>query len=269
MFARLSAGEMLELARLLVPRKIKAHDTIFWIGESGTDFFVIESGEVELTYPDETGKEATLATLSRGQFFGELSLLDGGIRTATARAATDVVVLSLARQPFLDFLERNPTAAVHALQVLGLRQREMLSKLRSVRNVNEVVRQEHTSAWQMVADFIAAVSAHKYFFLFHIAWFGSWVVYNAIRGDKGFDPPPFGLLTLIVSLEAIFLSIFVLISQNRSGEIDRVRADLDYQVNVKAHLEVMLLHQKIDRIEKLLDERLDGEAPHKSDLPQT
>lgn len=269
MFARLSPGETAELSRLLVPHQIKAHDTIFWIGESGTEFYVIESGEIELSYPDESGKEVTLATLSRGQFFGELSLLDGGIRTATARAATEVVVLSLARQPFLDFLERNPTAAVHALQVLGLRQREMLSKLRSVRNVNEVVRQEHTSAWQMVADFIATVSAHKYFFMFHIVWFSSWVIYNAIRGDKGFDPPPFGLLTLIVSLEAIFLSIFVLISQNRSGEIDRVRADLDYQVNVKAHLEVMLLHQKIDRIEKLLGERLDADQPVKSDLPQT
>lgn len=269
MFARLRREEIEELCRLMVPRQVKANETIFWIGESGTDFYVIEEGEIELSYPDEAGKEATLAVLGRGQFFGELSLLDGGIRTATARAASDSVVLSLARQPFLDFLERNPTAAVHALQVLGLRQREMLSKLRSVRNVNEVVKQQHTNAWQRVADFIAAVSANQFFFLFHIAWFGTWVIYNTVMGAKGFDPPPFGLLTLIVSLEAIFLSIFVLISQNRSGEIDRVRADLDYQVNVKAHLEVMLLHQKIDRIERLLDEKMEKPDGPRTNVPQS
>ena len=75
------------------------------------------------------------------------------------------------------------------------------------------------------------------------------MVFNVIRGDKAPDPYPFGLLTMIVSLEAIFLSIFVLVSQNRSGEKDRIRADLDYQVNLKAQAEIMLLHKKLDTLQ--------------------
>src|SRR5687768_1324860 len=90
------------------------------------------------------------------------------------------------------------------------------------------------------------------FVVFHLFWFGGWMLLNAVMGRKAFDPFPFGLLTMVVSLEAIFLSIFVLVSQNRSGEKDRIRADLDYQVNLRAHLAVMQLHQKIDRMEAAL-----------------
>jgi uncharacterized membrane protein len=86
---------------------------------------------------------------------------------------------------------------------------------------------------------------------FHVVWFGVWIIANVasgLTGKQGWDPYPFGLLTMIVSLEAIFLSIFVLVSQNRSGEKDRIRADADYQVNLKAQHEIMQLHAKIDRL---------------------
>ena len=71
-----------------------------------------------------------------------------------------------------------------------------------------------------------------------------------------FDPFPFGLLTMIVSLEAIFLSIFVLISQNRQSEKDRVRSNIDYEVNVKAEMEIAQLHDKTDRLKERMLETL-------------
>jgi uncharacterized membrane protein len=117
--------------------------------------------------------------------------------------------------------------------------------------VNEVI-EDRSTTWQKIADTIAAVSASQLFVVLHVCWFGGWMLVNAIMGKSAFDPFPFGLLTMVVSLEAIFLSIFVLISQNRSGEKDRIRADLDYQVNLRAHLAVMQLHQKIDRMESAL-----------------
>jgi uncharacterized membrane protein len=127
----------------------------------------------------------------------------------------------------------------------------MLEKLRGVKNVNEVI-EERATTWRKAADTIATVSASQPFVLFHLFWFGGWMQVNAVMGKNAFDPFPFGLLTMIVSLEAIFLSIFVLVSQNRSGEKDRIRADLDYQVNLRAHLAIMQLHQKIDRVQAAL-----------------
>ena len=85
------------------------------------------------------------------------------------------------------------------------------------------------------------------FLLLNLTWFVVWIGLNTLTG-LDFDPFPFGLLTMIVSLEAIFLSCFVLISQNRQAEKDRVRADIEYEVNIKAELEVAHLHEKTDRI---------------------
>lgn len=259
LFAPLSADELAELAGTLRHLRFDAQQPIFWVGDEGSDFLVVQFGRVTLTYPDEQGKEVTLAEVGPGQFFGELSLLDGGPRTATARARIDTGLLALGRADFLRFLRERPTAAGQIVAVLGARQRDMLDKLRGVKNVNEVFA-ETSTRWQRAADTIAAVSASQAFVLLHVVWFGLWMLFNVVRGDKAPDPYPFGLLTMIVSLEAIFLSIFVLVSQNRSGEKDRLRADLDYQVNLKAQHEIMQLHRKIDRLEVAVTTAVAGKA---------
>jgi uncharacterized membrane protein len=174
------------------------------------------------------------------------------------RAEGDVTLMTLSRHDFLEFLKGHPTAAVHILTVLGQRQREMLEKLRGLKNVNEVA-EEQMNLWYRLADRIAAVAASGTFLGLHVVWFAVWIIPNVIKGDAGFDPFPFGLLTMIVSLEAIILSIIIMVSQNRAGEKDRIRADLDYQVNLKAHLEVMQLHRKIDRVERAMS-RIAGEG---------
>lgn len=252
-FAKLPDEQLDELASLLKIHHFQAQQPVFWIGDAGSDFFIVQVGRVTMSYPDEQGKEVILASLGPGQFFGEISLLDGGVRTATARCNSDSILVSLNRADFLHFLETRPLAAGQIVSVLGARQREMLDKLRGVQNLNAVL-EERTTGWHRAADLIAAVSASQGFVLLHLGWFGLWIVLNILLGlkEKAFDPYPFGLLTLIVSLEAIFLSIFVLVSQNRSGEKDRVRADLDYQVNLKAQHEIMQLHQKIDRLTNVL-----------------
>jgi uncharacterized membrane protein len=86
------------------------------------------------------------------------------------------------------------------------------------------------------------------FLISHSIWFITWISLNTFILPHPFDEFPFGLLTMIVSLEAIFLACFVLISQNRQAEKDKVRADIEYEVNIKAELEVAHLHEKTDRI---------------------
>ena len=100
-----------------------------------------------------------------------------------------------------------------------------------------------------VADRITAFAGSMPFVYIHIAWFGCWIGF-------GVEKYPYGLLTMIVSLEAIFLSIFVLVSQNRQAAKDRVRSDVEYEINVKAELEVAHLHEKTDRLREDMLDRL-------------
>lgn len=255
LFMKLPASERSELQLLLQKRHFAAQQTIVCVGEGGDDFYIVQRGQVSVSCPDETGKEVTLNTLGPGHFFGEISLLDGGPRTATVRALVDAELFVLGREPFLRFLQLHPDAAIRMLTILGQRQRETLERMRGIRNVNEAVAENRTS-WHRIAEQIATVSASRAFVLFNIVLFGLWIAVNTILGRThlfGLSPfdlaPTFSVLSFIVTSEALFVTLFVLISQNQQSERDRIRADLDYQVNLKAHQEVMQLHQKLDRLQ--------------------
>ncbi len=250
LFSTLPESDCERLYKAMQTRTFDANQTIFWMGDKGTDFFVIQAGTVELLLQNEDGKETLLAHLGAGDCFGELSLLDGAPRTATCRAATPVTALTLSRDAFFDFIKSHPAAAIHLLETLGRRQRETLAQLRDVRNSNEVIKETVADGplWPRIADRIAAISASKQFLIFHIIWFTVWIAFNTLAGDLAFDQYPFGFLTVTVSLEAIFLSIFVLVSANRQGEYDRIRADIDHQVNLKAHQELLSLQRKLDKL---------------------
>jgi uncharacterized membrane protein len=177
-------------------------------------------------------------------------LLDQGARTATAVALADTELLELDRDDLLLLFQRTPTAALRLLASMGhmTRKADELLKSRVSRNVNEEV-EENLSTLQRISDWIAWFSGSMPFLLLNLVWFGGWIGVNTLPlGIPAFDPYPFGLLTMIVSLEAIFLSCFVLISQNRQAEKDHVRSDIEYEINIKAELEVAHLHEKTDQI---------------------
>jgi uncharacterized membrane protein len=247
LFAGLPPAELEELACLLKRCDFKAGEPIFWVGDAGIDSYIIQSGRVTMSCPDERGRDIILGDLGPGDFLGEICLLDGGPHMATARARTDVILGSLSRAELMTFLHHWPDAANHVISALGAQQRAVWQRLRGITNANAVI-EERATTWQRLADVIASVSASPGFVLLHVAWFAGWMIFNTAKGKDAPDPYPFGLLTMIVSLEAIFLSIFVLISQNRAGEKDRIRADLDYQVNLKAQHEIMRLHEKLDQL---------------------
>jgi CRP/FNR family cyclic AMP-dependent transcriptional regulator len=255
MFAHLDEVEHQALMAIMARRNVAAQETIFWLGDHGDALYVVDSGQVIITAPDERGDHITLDTVGPGGVFGEISLLDGGARTATARAATATSLLALPRDEFHAFIRRHPDVAIGMLQLMGTRQRASTAALRGLKNPNAVIA-ETATIWQRASDVIAKVAASQVFTLTHMTWFGTWISMNVlaaagiISGRLGFDPYPFGLLTLIVSLEAIFLSIFVLVSQNREAQRDHIRTDLDYQVNVKAHLEIIGIIDRLERIER-------------------
>jgi uncharacterized membrane protein len=122
---------------------------------------------------------------------------------------------------------------------------------------------ERIETWSLrAADWIAEISGSVWFVIFHIVWFGWWILTNTGADGRFFDPFPFGLLTMIVSLEAIFLSTFILISQNRSSQQSELRAELDYQTNLnteKQVAEVLSILRSMQEDERLI-KRTTGEV---------
>ncbi|HEU4832996.1 MAG TPA: DUF1003 domain-containing protein [Pyrinomonadaceae bacterium] len=249
-FALLKEEDRQELAKVVDSIKLNAGDTLFNAGEPGESLFVVRTGSIELFIKDTVGQKIVLTISETGDLFGELSLLDSGPRTATAVALTDTELLVLDRDDLLLLFEKRPDSAINMLAAMSTmtRKADELLRTRVSRNVNEEM-EEHSTPLQRVADWIAWFSGSMPFLLINAAWFIIWIALNTLHlGIPQFDPYPFGLLTMMVSLEAIFLSCFVLVSQNRQAEKDRVRADIEYEVNVKAELEVTHLHEKTDRI---------------------
>jgi len=250
LFEHVGAEDLSRLAEFIDLRNLPAGETLFKAGEPGESLYLVRSGEVELFIKDTAGQKILLAIAGPGEVFGELALLDRGPRTATALALSDAELLELDRDDLLLLFQKSPKAALRLLAAMShmTRKADELLRTRVSRNANEEA-DEKISTLQRIADWIAWFSGSMLFLVLNALWFVVWIAVNVWDfGVPQFDPFPFGLLTMIVSLEAIFLSCFVLISQNRQAEKDRVRSDIEYEVNIKAELEIAHLHEKTDRI---------------------
>jgi CRP/FNR family transcriptional regulator, cyclic AMP receptor protein len=257
LFKLLDESEQQDLIRVLAQRSCAPGEKIFSFGEPGDSLYIVTGGRVELFIKDTTGTKIVLTVCEPGDVFGELSLFDGGSRTASAVSMDESDLLVLDRQDLVKFLRKNPDAALDLLTMMGQRIRatdELLRKA-AARNINEEM-EVRLTVFQRIADIIAAFSGSMAFLALNAVWFLGWIMWNTIPGLPHFDPYPFGFLTMVVSLEAIFLSIFVLISQNRQTEKDRLRNDTEYAVNLRAELEVAHLHEKIDFLTEELLARL-------------
>ena len=262
-FTGLTPEERGELHALMRVERVTANQTIFWAGDRGDTFYLIHHGHVAVTVPNERGEHVVLNQLGPGGFFGEISLLDGGTRTASVRALTDTELFVLGRDDFHAFLRRYPEVAIAILGVMGQRQRASTAAFRTLTNPNVAFEETRLSAWQRLSDQIAGRVASSGFFLAHVVWFVVWLILNllgrvGIIGPRVAFDPTFTILTMIVSLEGIFLMIFILVSQNRQAEKDRLDTDLDYQVNVKAQTEILGLSQRLARLEAHLLEEDDA-----------
>lgn len=255
MFEHLDEGDRLALAAVVDELTVPEGHTLFQAGDPGDSLFIVRSGEIELFIKDTAGQKIVLTTAQAGDMFGELAMLDSGPRTATALALSESEVLVLDRGDLVLVFQRQPEAALHMLAALSslTRKADELLRTRVSRNVNEEI-EVHSNVLQKIADWLAWFSGSMPFLISHTVWFATWISLNTlILGEAAFDPFPFGLLTMIVSLEAIFLACFVLISQNRQAQKDKVRSDIEYEVNIKAELEIAHLHEKTDRIyEKMM-----------------
>lgn len=257
LFQLLDESERADLVRVLKRRDVAKGEKIFSLGEPGDSMYIVGTGFIELFVKDNAGSRIVLTRCGPGEVFGELSLFDGGARTANALCDEDAALLVLDREDLLTFLKQQPHAALDLLTMMGqrIRSTDEILRRRVARNINEEMEIRSTTM-ERAADLIAEFSGSIQFLLLNAAWFAGWIIWNTLPGLSHFDPYPYGFLTMVVSLEAIFLSIFVLVSQNRQAAKDRLRADAEYEVNLKAELEITHLHEKVDFLTEELLARL-------------
>lgn len=264
LFTFMDEAERTDLASLLDAARYPADHLIFQYGEPGDYMVIVRTGAVELSFKNDTGEKLVLEMVGPGGFFGELAFLDGGARSATARTTVPAEVLRIHRGHLEAFLRTHPTTTMDLLTALGQRLRRTSERLRhtATRNVNEVATEDRRSAVARAADAVAEFAGTVTFLNLHIVLFASWVAWNLLAPEnRRFDPYPFGLLAMSVSVEGIFLGVFVLLAQNRQAAKDRVRSDIEYEVNLRSELEIAHLHEKIDDLRRDVLGRLDPRGP--------
>jgi CRP/FNR family transcriptional regulator, cyclic AMP receptor protein len=261
LFSTLDTVQLAALAERVDELREVAGTLLFDAGDPGDALYVVIEGEVEVYVVNPTGERIVMERAHAGHFFGEISLIDSGPRSASATVTEDLHALVVDRGDLEQFLVACPTAALDLMAAMGKRLRETARLLRgsASRNVN-IETEDHRTRVQKAADWISDFSGSLPFLFIHVGVFAVWITLNvgvlAHTRIGGWDTYPFGLLTMSVSLEAIFLSVFVLLSQNRQAARDRVRNDIEYDINLKAELEIGQLHDKVDRLYEQFARRL-------------
>jgi CRP/FNR family cyclic AMP-dependent transcriptional regulator len=251
-----------KLCQLLESIDCKAKTSLFRAGDEGDAMYLIEQGKVRICVQATDGREMTLTEFGRGDFFGDMALLDGQRRSADAIVAEDARVAVLSREHFLSFMRSNPNVALEMLTALAnrLRRTDELLRHTATRNVNVEEEAQFTLA-DRAADVIAKFGGSWEFIFTAIAFLVLWVVTNTVLlSQKPFDAYPFILLNLALNMIFALQAPIIMMSQNRQSHKDRLRADLDYQLNLKNEL---ALNEIIERLKALERDYL-KQAPDKS-----
>jgi CRP/FNR family cyclic AMP-dependent transcriptional regulator len=252
LFESLDDDAAKQLCELLETLDCEAQKVMFRAGDAGDAMYLIERGKVRIYVQATDGHEVTLTELGRGDFFGEMALLDGQRRSANAVVAEDARLAVLSREHFLSFIMGgNPNVALEMLTALAnrLRHTDELLRHSTTRNVNEEEAAQLTMA-DRAADKIAEFGGSWKFIIFEIGLFLLWVLLNTwLLFDKVFDPYPYVFLNLILGMICGLQAPIIMMSQNRQSHKDRLRSDLDYQVNLKNELALQEILQRLKVLE--------------------
>ncbi len=258
-FQLFDEGELTDLAAEIDEKAYVSGQVIFKAGEPGGDMHVVLSGKVETFILDDDGNRVVLGEVEPGEIFGELSLLDSEPRSASAVAAASTRTCVIDRDDLAHLFTKKPHAALDVLTVLSrrLRKTDLMLSQRVAKNPNTVIEAKLTVGDRLSDGVAKFGGSWKFINLFTVMMLG-WMGLNTWELlFRPFDPPPYIGLNLILSMLAALQAPVIMMSQNRQDSKDRVRADLDYQVNLKAEVEIMQLHEKVDRMQQGLLEALE------------
>jgi CRP/FNR family transcriptional regulator, cyclic AMP receptor protein len=255
LFSEMDEQEVAEIRAIMDEMKFRAGQVIIREGDTGELFYVVTEGHAHVTINDASGQEVIIYEVGPGGFFGELSMLTKEPRSARVKAVENVTTLALERDEFFDFLRKRPSAAIDVLIELGGRLHENDQILRHMvsRNANEVD-EERLTLGQRIADTVADTMGSWRFIIIQSSLLAGWITLNVTAWINHWDPYPFILLNLMLSFQAAYAAPFIMMSQNRQADKDRIAAEIDHQVNAKAELEVGLILKRLDDLDKMADE---------------
>lgn len=266
LFKRLEPDELERLATEVDQINFSAGETIFNESDKGDALYVVDSGSVRIWVLDEDMKPVTLAELKPGDFFGELAVLDRGPRSTNATAIGDTELHRLSSDDFQAFLLRHPDAAIDVICEIGARMRQTntLVSSRVTRNINVEMEQKSTIG-QRIADRVASFGGSWTFIMIYCAFLMGWMALNSFvlyrygHGENGaqFDPYPYILLNLMLSMTAALQAPIIMMSQNRAAEKDRLAAEQDFKVNLKSELMLEELMRKSNARDAQMQEVVD------------
>ncbi len=253
-FSGLEDETLLELCELLKVHEVTAGTPLVHRGDPGEAMYLIDSGKVRISVKDADGHDAPLAELGAGAFFGEMAILDGQVRSADVTAIENSRLSVLSRADFRALLRKNPDMALCMLKEMTgrLRRTDDLLRHRVSRNANDEEKARLTMA-DRAADLIAEFGGSWKFIGAAIAFSLIWIAINTwMLLNGGFDPYPYVLLNLVLGMIAGLQAPIIMMSQNRQGEKDRLRADLDYRVNLKNELLLSEIARRLEIVESIL-----------------
>jgi len=263
LFKRLEPHELEHLAEEIDQVNYKAGETIFHEHDRGDALYVLEEGAVRIWVTDEDLEEVTLAELKPGAFFGELAVLDRGERSSSATAIVDSHLHRLSSDDFQQFLMEHPDCAIDVICEIGARMRQtnLLVSQRASRNIN-VQMEAQATIGQRIADKVASFGGSWSFIMLYGGFLILWIAVNSFvliyygHGENGaqFDPYPYILLNLMLSMTAALQAPIIMMSQNRAAEKDRLAAEQDFKVNLKSELMLEELIRKQRARDAQIDE---------------
>ena len=263
LFKRLEPHELEKLAEEIDQVNYKAGETIFNEHDRGDSLYVVETGSVRIWVVDEDVNDVTLAELKPGDFFGELAVLDRGERSSSATAIVDTHLHRLSSDDFQQFLIEHPDASIDVICEIAqrMRQTNLLVSQRVSRNINKEMEGKSTFG-QRIADKVASFGGSWTFIFLYSGALLLWIGANTFvlayygHGESGaqFDPYPYILLNLMLSMTAAMQAPIIMMSQNRAAEKDRLAAEQDFKVNLKSELMLEELIRKQRDRDKQIDQ---------------
>ncbi len=258
LFEKLGEEELAILAQQVELRKFTSRQRIYKMGDPGERGYLMISGRVQVITVDEDQQEVVIDEPTHGEFFGFAAMLDQIPHQTSAIALEETVCVEVDRGDIATLLERRPLAGMDMLAVLGrqFHASQQLVRTRAARNPNQVI-EEKTTSGQRIADSVAAFGGSWKFINTFLVLL---IVYSAINvylGSKAWDPYPFILLNLFLSMLAALQAPVIMMSQNRQDQKDRVRSELDFEVNRRSELEIQGLARKLNVLADKIDDVVD------------
>lgn len=246
LFSLLDDDEAAVLAEQVEMKSFQPRQRIYKIGDPGHGYVVVD-GRVRVTTIDEDNQEVTLDEPGLGEFFGFASMLEQKPHQTSAVALDATSCIEVDRQDILALIQRKPHAGMDMLSVLGhhFHVAHQLVKVRASRHPNEIIEEQATFG-ERIADSVASFGGSWTFIIVFACILCAWTAANVALRGRAWDPYPFILLNLFLSMLAAVQAPVIMMSQNRQDKKDRLRSELDYDVNKRAHTEIQGLAHKIN-----------------------